>query len=189
MLQLFGCCGCCEGTTIPPVDSDVLEKAIGLSKTMAGRSGNLKVSGLRISGDGQILAEQSVLQDRAFWEATIEHVGGGLTIGVVGPSHDIGSVLGQPNGADWVLKTSHLPAPGLATGSVIGVALDQSDYPVRLRFFHNGNLCEDIRGPVTEAVPIFELTDGAVVNINFGEQPFASKPAGFDGVIRSQSLI
>ena len=189
------CCACVlqrlfgwpEPGALAPVASDVLDKAIQLSKSKDGRSGQLKVSGLSISGDGQILAEQSVLQDRAYWEVAVESLGSGLTIGVVGPMHAIGSTLGEHGGSDWVISSMHVP--GLAVGSVIGVALDQSDYPVRLRFFHNGALCSDVRGPVTEAMPILELNGGASVTVNFGEKPFMSKLAGFEGIMPSQSLI
>ena len=66
---------------------------------------------------------------------------------------------------------------------------DQADYPVRLRFFHNGSLAADMRGPVTEATPIIELTGAAGVSVNFGQLPFRYQPPNFEGLIKSQSLI
>ena len=81
-----------------------------------------------------------------------------------------------------------MPRP-LQPGDVLGAALDQADFPVRLRFFHNGSLAADVRGPVTEATPIIELGGAACVSVNFGQLPFSYQPPNFEGLLKSQSLI
>lgn len=186
------CCGCCTGQ--PSGRRDVhdanaaLQDAVALSHNANAKSGELTISELSVSGSGQILADQCILQDRAYWEATVEKCGGGLVVGVVSPAHAIGSKLTegtQDGSCSWTWR-----AEGLVDGDVLGVALDQADFPVRLRFYVNGTQRADLRGPVTEATPVLELSGrGSAVRMNFGQFPFAHRLPGFDGLIRSRSLI
>ena len=183
-LRSLLCC-CCEGSST--ADDSPFERAVGLSRQPHSRSGALTVSGLRVSGNGQILADQAVLQDRAYWELVVEDPGREISYGVASPSHAMGAPL-QSNGGAWVLRSIEMTSP-LQRGDVLGAALDQADYPVRLRFFHNGSLAADMRGPVTEATPIIELTGAAGVSVTFGQLPFRYQPPNFEGLIKSQSLI
>ena len=76
MLRLLCCC-CDQGAA-----EETFERSVGLSRRAQERAGQLTVSGLRVSGNGQILAEQAVLQDRAYWEVTIEDAGRSFAFGV-----------------------------------------------------------------------------------------------------------
>ena len=89
----------------------------------------------------------------------------------------------------WSIASRELPTP-LQAGDVIGVALDQGDYPVSLRFYQNGLPVTEQRGPVTESTPVIELSDGAKVVCNFGAGSWMHKPvSGFEGIIKSRSLL
>jgi len=183
------CCGCCTEPAGSSLESSqVLADAVALSHKKKCCSGNLTISDLTVRGEGQILADQCILQDRAYWEATVETLGGGMAIGVASPSHTMGYPLteGLSDGSSsWAWHAARVEA-----GDVIGVALDQADFPVRLRFYVNGAERADLRGPVTEATPILELSGGgSKVKMNFGSAPFVHRQPGFEGLIRSRSLI
>lgn len=119
---------------------------------------------------------------------TIERVEG-LSLGVASGDHTLGSALGD-NRTTWVLHASTLK-PGLRAGDVIGVSLDQSDFPVSLKFFRNGVQCADLRGPSAEPTAILQLSGADDrVRVNFGGLPFAHPPPhGFEGIIRSRSIL
>jgi len=193
MLSIL-CCGLCGGDDGYKVDEDVIEDAVALSETA--RSGKISVSGLHVSGAGQIMADQCILQDKSYWEVTVGQLGAGaFAVGVAAPAHSLGDEVSEDgsSGASWVLHSRSLTAP-LEDGDVVGVAMDQGDYPVRLLFYLNGVVVRDVRGPVAEATPIISLegpSPGVALTANFGQRPFQHKPKsqGFEGLLRSRSLI
>ena len=89
-----------------------------------------------------------------------------------------------------MLQSSDLPRP-LKTGDVLGVALNQSDFPVSLRFFFNGTLCSELIGPATESTPIIKLKSAdAAVAVNFGATDFAQQaPQGYLGLIKERGIL
>jgi len=155
-------------------------------------------SKLHAAGVGQVLAEQPILQDRAYWEVTVEGEGcPHVAVGVVSRAHNLGEQLGD-GATSWSLDSRELLGP-LRDGDVLGVALNQSDYPVSIRFFLNGAVapnspsspsspvcckrtayhrlagvqCSELTGPSTEATPIIQLASaGAAVAANFGGTDF-----------------
>ena len=88
------------------------------------------------------------------------------------------------------MPSSELPRH-LKTGDVVGVALNQSDFPVSLRFWFNGTLVKEIIGPSTDSTPILQLkTADAAVAVNFGATDFAHDPPnGYLGLIKSRSIL
>ena len=58
---LFSCCGCCS--TGEPVDEDIIEDGVALSTKAKTR--NLTIDSDVVRGIGQVLADQSLLQDRS----------------------------------------------------------------------------------------------------------------------------
>ena len=113
-----------------------------------------------------------------------------LEAGVASDSHILGSALGDGR-TSWALHSTELPRP-LATGDVLGVALDQADYPVKIKFTLNGEPVASISGPATECTPIFRLfATSDSVSVNFGDAgPFAHAPGGgFSGLMRSRSIL
>lgn len=155
------------------------------------RSGAILASKLHAAGIGQVMAEQAIMQDRAYWEVTVEGTGAPpqLAVGVASRAHVLGTTLGDCRNS-WVLDSAALPV-SLAHGDVIGITLDQSDYPVSLRFSLNGNQCAEVKGPSTEATPIVQLrTVDAAVAVNFGATDFTHRaPMGYSGLIKSRSIL
>ncbi|KAL1528620.1 hypothetical protein AB1Y20_009958 [Prymnesium parvum] len=182
--KLCCCCGACEEG-----ETATFDNAISLDSRRT--FGALVASKYHAARAGQVLAEQSVLQDRAYWEITLEGEAKSpsLAVGVVSPAHTLGERLGNGR-TSWVLQSSELPRP-LKAGDVIGVALNQSDFPVTLRFFLNGKLCNELMGPSTESTPVVALhTDDTAVAVNFGATSFSqSAPSGYGGLIKSRSII
>ena len=198
LATLFSCCGCCGSVGddgLASAQDDVIDDAVALSEKRSDRSGSLHIDGLHVSGTGQIRADQCVLQDKGYWEVTIGHIGpgGAISVGVVAPAHALGDSLSEDgaDGASWALHSMSLSEP-LQAGDIIGVVLDQGDYPVRLAFSLNGTQVRELRGPVAEATPILALdgpAPGVALTANFGQKPLAHKPRGFDGLLRSRSII
>ena len=97
-------------------------------------------------------------QDRAYWEVTVESLAArcGLAVGVVGRTHAKGEPLGG-SAASWALTASDMPT--LQEGDVLGVWLDQGDYPVTLRYAHNGVQIPATAclSPSAEALPAVQL--------------------------------
>lgn len=133
-------------------------------------------------------AHAHALTTRAPPQVTIDRADG-PSIGVASSDHTLGSALGD-NRTTWVLHTSSLK-PSVRAGDVIGVSLDQSDFPVALKFFRNGVQCADLRGPSAEPTAIVQLSGANDrVRVNFGGLPWAHPPPhGFEGIIRSRSIL
>ena len=73
---------------------------------------------------------------------------------------------------------------------MIGIALDQGDYPVQVYFYLDGKVVHQISGIRGEVMPAFSVANGAVVEPNFGGKPYAQgMPMGFQGIIKSMSLL
>ena len=184
-------CGCCEW---PGDDAgEELANANVVSLDAKRKVGGIVVSGRHCAGEGQVLAQQSVVQDRAYWEVVIEKCdesAPSLAVGVVAANHNFGKAsLLKDTKTAWVLQSTELKA--LRPGDVLGVALNQSDYPVSLRFFLNGKLCRELVGPSTEPTPVLHLkTAHTAVVVNFGATAFAQQPpSGYLGLMKSRSIL
>ena len=174
--------------------------------------GAMTVTRTRAAGVGQVFAEQTVLQvphptpvrarkcrppyhttlhppflaspqDRAYWEVTVEKLAArcGLAVGVVGHTHAKGEPLGG-SAASWALTASDMPT--LQEGDVLGVWLDQGDYPVTLRYAHNGVQIPATAclSPSAEALPAVQLGGEEVRSLTATdsrppEQPYPARPA------------
>ena len=122
-------------------------------------------------------------QDRAYWEVTVEKLAArcGLAVGVVGHTHAKGEPLGG-SAASWALTASDMPT--LQEGDVLGVWLDQGDYPVTLRYAHNGVQIPATAclSPSAEALPAVQLGGEEVRSLTATdsrppEQPYPARPA------------
>ncbi|EKX30829.1 hypothetical protein GUITHDRAFT_156740, partial [Guillardia theta CCMP2712] len=143
---------------------------------------------LRVSGSGVALASESISQDKAYFEVKIAKAEGRWGVGVCKQSVHSSDEL-NVEGEGWCLSSVQLE---YGEGDVIGVTYDQSIFPTALRFYHNGEVLEEltitsIRG---EVFPAVHVTDGAVVDCEFdGENGFAyPPPAGFTGVVSMRSV-
>ena len=90
----------------------------------------------------------------------------------------------------WTL-TSSLQALGpVQSGAVIGVALDQGDYPVQVYFYREGKVIHQISGIRGEVLPAFGVADGASLEVNFGAGDYANGiPSGFQGIIKATNIM
>ena len=89
----------------------------------------------------------------------------------------------------WTLTNSMQGIPPVAVGDTIGIALDQGDYPVNVYFYRDGKVLHQTSGIRGEVLPCFSVADGAVLEANFGGQDYAGMPNGFQGIIKSMSLL
>ena len=187
MVCCFGLCGSNDEEVVEHGDNWAV---LDTKRVWQPTDGAMTVTRNRAAGVGQVFAEQTVLQDRAYWEVTVEKLAArcGLAVGVVGHTHAKGEPLGG-SAASWALTASDMPT--LQEGDVLGVWLDQGDYPVTLRYAHNGVQIPATAclSPSAEALPAVQL-GGEELTINFGAVPFKHKPKqGFDGVMKSRSII
>lgn len=158
---------------------------IELSDTQKGP--NVVVTGANISGAGSVLGDAPVLQDKGYFECRVGSAGH-FSIGVATKGVSLDGLLkdGMPA---WMLTHEHENAP--APGDVVGVAIDQADYPVQLYFYCNARLIHQMSGIRGEVLPAFSVGDGATLDANFGrKEPWGGAiPAGFEGLIKSMSLL
>lgn len=184
------CCPCSSaGGDDDGGSAEAYDSAVRLSTHARCRSGDLVATAHTATGAGQVLAEQTVLQDKAYWEVTVERLGSDsyLSLGVASNDHALGDALGN-NRTTWVWSSGG--GNPLRAGDVVGVSLDQSDFPVALRFYVNGGPCAELRGPSAEPTPILQLSgDDDSVQVNFGSRAFAHPRHGFDGIIRSRNIL
>lgn len=176
--------GCCFGKgneELPPA----FDPVIGLSTRL--RAPTIVVDGNTISGSGSIFADSPVLQDKAYFEATLTSAGS-FAIGVATRDAPLEGVLSQDKAAmAWTITNS---VCDLQPGAVIGCALDQGDYPVQVYFYSEGRVIHQISGIRGEVLPAFSVSDGATLEANFGGREYAQgMPAGFQGIIKSMSLL
>ena len=121
--------GCCCTKSEP--DAPAFDPVIGLSHKL--KSGGVQVKGSTISGDGSLLGDSPVLQDKAYFEVTVV-TPGTFAVGLATKETPLDGVLSQDKAATAWTLTSSLQALGpLEGGEVIGCALDQGDYPVQVR--------------------------------------------------------
>lgn len=80
-------CCCCEAAE---VDTSL---AIDVRRT----HGSVLASRHHAARAGQVVAEQSILQDRAYWEVTVEEESHdtALAVGVASSAHELGRPLGD----------------------------------------------------------------------------------------------
>lgn len=121
--------GCCCTKSEP--EAPAFDPVIGLSHKL--KSGGVQVKGSTISGDGSLLGDSPVLQDKAYFEVTVV-TPGTFAVGLATKETPLDGVLSQDKAATAWTLTSSLQALGpLEGGEVIGCALDQGDYPVQVR--------------------------------------------------------
>jgi len=178
--------GCCFGKNseeLPPA----FDPVIGLSEKL--KAPAVEVAGSVISGSGSILGDSPVLQDKAYFEATLQ-TPGSFAIGVATRDAPLDGILSQDKAATAWTFTNSLQGTAVGAGEVIGCALDQGDYPVQVYFYHQGKVVHQISGIRGEVLPAFSVGDGAVLEANFGGREYQQgMPAGFQGIIKSMSLL
>lgn len=180
--------GCCMGKSDAEELQPAFDPVIGLSDSF--KASSVTVDGVMISGSGSIFGDSPVLQDKCYFEATIRSPGS-FAIGVATKHTPLDGVLSQEKAATaWTLTNSCKGVPELKSGDTIGCALDQGDYPVQVYFYHGGKVIHQISGIRGEVMPLFSVDDGAVLEANFGGKEYAQgMPAGFQGIIKSMSLL
>ena len=122
--------GCCFGKSddeLPPA----FDPVIGLSESLKGAGVN--VDGLIISGNGSVMGDSPVLQDKAYFEVTLRKTGV-FAVGVATRETGLDGVLSQEKASTAWTFTSSSSVP-IAEGETVGVAFDQGDYPVQLCTF------------------------------------------------------
>lgn len=119
--------GCCLGKNedeLPPA----FDPVIGLSDGLKGAG--VSVDGLIVSGNGSVMGDSPVLQDKAYFEVTLRKAGV-FAVGVATRETGLDGVLSQEKASTAWTLTSSSSVP-IAEGETLGVAFDQGDYPVQL---------------------------------------------------------
>jgi len=162
------------------------DPVIGLCDKM--KAEGVTVKGLAISGEGSVMGDSPVLQDKAYFEVTLVEPGS-WSVGVATRETPLEGLLSQEKSPTaWTLTSSGSVA--LGPGEVLGVAFDQGDYPVQLYFYKKGRQVHQLSGVRGEVLPVFSVADGAVLEPNFGGNPYAERvPSGYPGIIKSMSLL
>ena len=107
--------------------------------------------GLSISGTGSVLGDSPILQDKGYFEMTIQKEGT-WAVGVCTKETDLKGTLSQEKvKTAWTLVSSMAGLPALPAGSTLGIALDQGDYPVQVYFYLDGKVVHDGRRQQTTA--------------------------------------
>jgi len=178
--------GACCGKDEP--DAPKFDPVIGLSHKL--KSGGLTVQGSTISGQGSILGDSPVLQDKAYFEITVV-TPGTFAVGLATRDSPLDGVLSQDlSSTAWTLTSSLQALGSLKGGEVIGCALDQGDYPVQVYFYRDSKVVHQISGIRGEVSPAFSVSGGAVVEVNFGAKDYANGiPSGFQGIIKAVGLM
>uniref|UniRef100_A0A7S2DQK9 SPRY domain-containing protein n=1 Tax=Haptolina brevifila TaxID=156173 RepID=A0A7S2DQK9_9EUKA len=178
--------GCCtsKDDDLPPA----FDPIISLSDKMAGPG--ITVRSGSITGTGSIMGDSPILQDKAYFEVTVVRTGT-FAVGVATKDVALDGVLSQDKVATaWTLTSSQQGVAALGAGDTIGVAFDQGDYPVQLYFYRDGKVVHQLSGIRGEVLAVFSVSDGAVLEPNFGGKPYLQgMPPGFQGIIKSMSLL
>ena len=159
---------------------------IGLSSTL--KAGTVTIEAdTKVCGEGSALGDAPILQDKGYFEARVVSAGR-FAVGVATKGSPLDGVLEKAATA-WTITSDHANAP--AVGEVVGVAVDQADYPVQVYFYSGGKLIHQLSGVRGEVLPAFSVSDGASLDVNFGSrEPWAQPmPPGFEGIIKSISLL
>ena len=178
--------GCCVGKSTEEDMQPAFDPVIGLCDKM--KAEGVTVKGLAISGEGSVMGDSPVLQDKAYFEVTLVEPGS-WSVGVATRETPLEGLLSQEKSPTaWTLTSSGSVA--LGPGEVLGVAFDQGDYPVQLYFYKKGRQVHQLSGVRGEVLPVFSVADGAVLQPNFGGKPYAERvPSGYQGIIKSMSLL
>jgi len=215
--------GCCFGKADAEDAHPAFDPVIGLCEKARGP--NVRVESGAVSGSGSILGDSAVLQDKCYFEATIL-AEGPWAIGFATRDTELDGMLSQDKvSSAWTLTSSLAGLPPIGLGDVVGVALDQGDYPVQVYFYLKGRVIHTMSGIRGEVCPAFSVGDGARLQCvprtrprptparlpalsgprpapprprpapcagrpNFGSTDYAQgMPAGFQGIIKSMSLL
>ena len=165
------------------------DPTIGLCEKLKGPAVSIE-DGLSISGTGSVLGDSPILQDKGYFEMTIQKEGT-WAVGVCTKETDLKGTLSQEKvKTAWTLVSSMAGLPALPAGSTLGIALDQGDYPVQVYFYLDGKVVHQVSGIRGEVLPAFSVAGGAIVEANFGSKPYAQgMPMGFQGIIKASSLL
>ena len=180
--------GCCFGRALDDEIAPAFDPTIGLCEKH--KAASVDVEGLKVSGTGSILGDSPVLQDKGYFEVTVMKEGT-FSVGVCTRETPLNGVLSQEKATTaWTLTSATAGLPKLPFGTVLGVALDQGDYPVQVYFYLDQKVIHQVSGIRGEVLPCFSVADGAVLEPNFGGKPYAGgMPMGFQGIIKSMSLL
>jgi hypothetical protein len=151
-----------------------------------------------VSGKGNAMANTEIIQDRAYFEATVQGEGALASsyfeVGMARRQPKIvqRAVPGQGDGA-WVLPSTALP--DVKTGDVIGCAYDQTEQKF-VKFFVNGVEVDDLTSkmkasPVKitgEVSPVVHV-DGNILSLNYGRLPFKHPVPRYDGVVAAIDML
>lgn len=175
--------GCCWSTE----EKEEVNEPSFIALSDAQKGAKVVLTGNNISGEGTVFGDSPVLQDKGYFECRVGATGQ-FAIGVAAKGASLDGVLSEGKFA-WVITNEHENAP--AAGEVIGVAIDQADYPVQLYFYSGSRLVQQLSGIRGEVMPAFSVAGGATLDVNFGrKEPWAGTvPAGFEGLIKSMSLL
>jgi len=149
----------------------------------------VRASNWSVSGSGTALANACLIQTRAYWEVTIVEPGA-FWVGVARKSNeDLEKQLGE-RPFSWALYSGAV-GNNYKAGDTIGISFDLSGIRAVLSFQHNGR---PISSPITDVkgdvYPAVSVSDGAVLQANFGATPYKYPiPDGFEPIILSQDLI
>ena len=167
----------------------VYDPTIGLCNKCKGRNVEIQ-NGTFISGTGSVLGDSPILQDKGYFEVTLS-TEGTFAVGVATKETALGGVLSQEKVATaWTLTSSMQGLPPLPSGSTLGVALDQGDFPVQVYFYLDGKVVHQVSGIRGEVLPAFSVANGAVLEANFGNKAYVQGlPMGFQGIIKCMSLL
>lgn len=146
-------------------------------------------SNFYISGSGTAYANSPLDQTKAYFELKVIDVGE-FFVGVGRRNtKDLDKHLGDRENS-WALhsgKTCELAE----AGDIIGVSYDLSGIRAILTFYKNGEIMEDqtITGIKGEVWPCVSVSGKAMLQANFGQEAFANKPDGFEGIIFSMDMM
>eukprot|EP01066_Platyproteum_vivax_P012792 Platyproteum_vivax@DN5815_c0_g1_i5.p1 len=129
------------------------------------KSSGVAVQNDTCTGDGAMLANSSIIQDKVYWEVEVVHKGS-ISVGFF-PSKNIKSVLGLTYALVESNTNFHadspygwyMSLPDLQLHDIISIGLDQSTFPVRVNIWINGT-----------ALPITRVGEEVAAESNFSDQ-------------------
>lgn len=183
----MGCCCSARGDDDDGLNELAPAPLLAFDKDAAGPRVTLHNHTL-LSGHGTALADSPILQDKGYFEITLKSEGP-FAVGVAANHVPLDTPLNDKSPASWIFASAAVGAAPVAVGDTIGCAVDQADYPVQVYFYKGSQLLEQKSGVRGEVLPAFSVSDGAVLEVNFGASRFAHLPPGFDRIIKSKSLL
>lgn len=204
MSEMLGCCfpplrmclECVQGPSFAATQSYAQfqddSRTVRLDTSFMGDETVLLKNGQRICGTGGALATAPIVQNKAYFQVSIQQ-SGVWGIGLASRAVKLNSVPVEGN--CWVLRhTGELVANGevvekltepIEEGDSIGVAYDHID----LKFYKNGVLLPspltNVRGQV---YPMVYVDDGAILDVAFRLFSY-NAPAGFTEIMVEQTLL